>query len=200
LSFPRRRESSLLKTLWITASYPQPPDQDLERQIAVDTRGQIVRHHPAAAREPLLKEPRREGLYNVEQPEQDKAQGHMGRRRINQKEGPLETGNLIDHDALRVLPPEELLRLIRDMPGEAGEGQNRDQPDRPGEDRKEQIQRDADQCSRRPRRQGRKSAPKTRGQEFDKSFVQGAPLFSSGSGREITHTGGKLTSFPPPCQ
>ena len=105
-------------------SYPPKPRSGAAGPpIAVDARRQIIRHHPAAAREPLLKEPRRKGLHDIEEPEQNKAQDHMEHRRRNQKEGPLETGDLVDHDALRILPAEELLRLLRDIPGEAGEGQ-----------------------------------------------------------------------------
>ncbi len=99
----------------------------------------------------------------------------------------------------RVLPAEEPLRLVRDIPGQAGEGQNRDQPDRPRQDRKDQIQRDADQRSRRPRRQGRKPAPETGGQNLMNFSFRGH-LFSADPGVEMPHTGGKLTSFPPPCQ
>lgn len=170
----------------------------------------------------------------------------MEHRRRNPKEGPLEAGDLVDHDALRILPAEEPLRLIGEMPGKKGEGQDRDQPDRPRQGRKEQIERDADQGSRRPRRQRCMPAPETGGQEFDPSFVQGTPRrllksarlrrslppASSGQAihlhgelvepsealhpdifeqpffsplakwnrREIPHTGGKLTPFPPCCQ
>ena len=61
----------------------------MERQIAVDARRQIVRNHPATTREPLLKKPRREGLHDVEQPEQHKSKSHVGNRRRNQEKGPL---------------------------------------------------------------------------------------------------------------
>ena len=61
------------------------------------------------------------------------------------------------------------------------------------------YQGDADQRSRRTRRQGRKPAPETGGQYLDPSCVQGTP-HPQQIRREMTHAGGKLTSFPLPCQ
>ena len=57
----------------------------------------------------------------------------MKRCRRDQKEAPLEPRDLIDDDTPGILLTEQLLRLLRNMPGEAGKGDNRDQPDRPGQ-------------------------------------------------------------------
>ena len=99
----------------------------------------------------------------------------MERRRRDQKESPLKSRDFIDDDALGILPAEQSLRLLRNIPRQAGEGDDRNQPKRPGHDRKDQIQGNADQRSRRPRRQGRVPASETCRRERDEFFVQETP-------------------------
>ena len=104
----------------------------------------------------------------------------MEKRRFDQKQGPQEAGDFVDHDAWRVLPSEDPFSLVRDMPRQKGESQNRDQPDRPGEDGKDQIERNADQRPCGPRRQGGEPASETGSQEFDEFLVQRMCLISFG--------------------
>ena len=101
----------------------------------------------------------------------------MKRRRRDQKEAPLEPRDLINDNTPSILLTEQLLRLLRNMPGEASEGDNRDQPEGPWQGRKNQKQGDSDQRSRRSRSQGRVSAPEARGRERDEFFIQETPLF-----------------------
>lgn len=108
-------------------------DQHLQNHIGVDACRQIVRHHAQASRQAILEEPCGKWLHDIKEAEQKKSQNHMKHRRRDQKEAPLEPRDLIDDNTTGILLTKELLRRIRNMPGEAGEGDNRDQPESPGQ-------------------------------------------------------------------
>jgi hypothetical protein len=108
-------------------------DQYLQNHIGIDACRQIVRHHAQASRQAILEEPCGKWLHDIKEAEQKKSQDHMKHRRRDQKEAPLEPCDLIDDNAPGILLTEQLLRLLRNMPGEAGKGDNRDQPESPGQ-------------------------------------------------------------------
>src|SRR5512140_2682353 len=88
----------------IHCSYPAESHQEPQDRGGVDGRRQIIGDHPVSTREPLLEKSRRKGLHDVEEAEQDEAQGRMERRRRYHKKGPLHARDLVDHDAGSILP------------------------------------------------------------------------------------------------